>query len=96
MPTLSDDEILQALAGLPAWKRDANAIIRRLEFPDFAAAMKFVNRVADAAEQANHHPDITINYNKVTMLLTSHDSGGITKRDIRMAGRIDEIASAQG
>ena len=54
--------------------------------------MKFVNKIAAAAESANHHPDILINYNKVTLTLVSHDSGGVTQRDIRMAGRINEIA----
>ena len=53
--------------------------------------IEFVNKVARAAEEANHHPDITINYNKVTMSLTSHDSGGVTARDVKMAKKIDEI-----
>ena len=53
--------------------------------------MQFVNKIADAAEQANHHPDIDIRYNKVTMALVSHDSGGVTQRDIKMAKRINEI-----
>jgi 4a-hydroxytetrahydrobiopterin dehydratase len=55
--------------------------------------MKFVNKVAEAAEQANHHPDIDIRYNKVRMLLTSHDSGGVTARDLRMAKQITEIVA---
>ncbi len=54
--------------------------------------MKFVNKIADAAEQANHHPDIDIRYNTVTMALVSHDSGGVTQRDVRMAGIINGIA----
>ena len=54
--------------------------------------MAFVNKIADAAEQANHHPDIDIRYNKVTMSLVSHDSGGVTKRDIGMAERINQMA----
>ena len=61
------------------------------EFPDFIKAMEFVNKVAEAAESANHHPDIDIRYNKVTMALTSHDSGGVTGRDVKMAKRINEI-----
>ena len=51
-----------------------------------------VNRIADAAEEANHHPDITVSYNKVTLALISHDSGGVTNRDLKMAARINEIA----
>ena len=54
--------------------------------------MQFVNKVADAAEQANHHPDIDIRYNTITMALVSHDSGGVTQRDVRMAGAINKIA----
>ena len=56
--------------------------------------MVFVNKVADAAEQTNHHPDIGVRYNKVTMSLVSHDSGGVTSRDIRMAERISQIAGS--
>ena len=55
--------------------------------------MDFVNQIAEAAEAVNHHPDIHINYNKVTLVLVSHDSGGVTQRDIRMAGKINEIAT---
>ncbi|HLJ27284.1 MAG TPA: 4a-hydroxytetrahydrobiopterin dehydratase [Candidatus Angelobacter sp.] len=91
MAVLTDSEIQQALASLPGWQRAGKAIQRVFEFPDFKAAMQFVNKVADAAEQANHHPDIDIRYNKVTMALVSHDSGGVTQRDAKMAKRINEI-----
>jgi 4a-hydroxytetrahydrobiopterin dehydratase len=89
---LTDAEIQQALTSLPGWARNGIAIQRVFEFPDFKAAMVFVNQIADAAEQANHHPDIDIRYNKVMMALVSHDSGGVTQRDVRMAGRINQIA----
>jgi 4a-hydroxytetrahydrobiopterin dehydratase len=89
---LTGDELRQELQKLNGWAQDGQAIVRRFEFPDFKAAMAFVNKVADAAESANHHPDITINYNKVTMLLTSHDSGGVTGRDAKMAAKINEVA----
>lgn len=92
MAVLTDSEIQKALGSLPGWKRNGTAIQRIFEFPDFKAAMQFVNRVADAAEQANHHPDIDIRYNKVTMALVSHDSGGVTQRDVRMAEKINQIA----
>lgn len=84
-------ELTTALASLPEWKLNGNAIERSYEFPNFVQAMEFVNRVAEAAETVNHHPDITINYNKVKLSLTSHDSGGITQRDIRMAGKLNEL-----
>jgi len=92
MAVLADAEIKQALNGLKGWQQSGEAIQRIFQFPDFKLAMQFVNKVADAAEQANHHPDIDIRYNKVTMSLVSHDSGGVTQRDVRMAERINQIA----
>ena len=89
---LSPPEVDLALEKLPGWKRRDNAIERILQFADFVAAMKFVNQVADAAEAANHHPDILINYNRVTLTLWSHDSGGVTQRDLKMADKISQIA----
>ncbi len=91
--TLSDSEVRNALISLSDWKQNGKQIERVFQFPDFKAAMAFVNKIADAAEAANHHPDITINYNKVTLALISHDSGGVTQRDIKMAGRIDQVAA---
>jgi 4a-hydroxytetrahydrobiopterin dehydratase len=92
MALLNEAEVRKNLESLPGWKLTGKAIERKLEFPDFKAAMKFVNAVAEAAEAANHHPDITINYNKVSFVLTSHDSGGITQRDIKMAGKISQLS----
>jgi 4a-hydroxytetrahydrobiopterin dehydratase len=92
MAVLTETDLQQALAGLPGWERKEIAIQRIFQFSDFNAAMRFVNEVAAAAEQANHHPDIDIRYNKVIMSLVSHDSGGVTKRDVRMAERINQIA----
>jgi 4a-hydroxytetrahydrobiopterin dehydratase len=93
MAVLSQKEVQQRLSELPGWTFLDNSIERQFEFPDFGAAMKFVNRVAEAAEEANHHPDIDIRYNKVTMSLTSHDSGGVTARDLRLAKLIADIAA---
>jgi 4a-hydroxytetrahydrobiopterin dehydratase len=90
---LNPAEIHAALRDLPGWEGRDNSIARVFPFPDFLGAMDFVNKIAAAAEAANHHPDILINYNKVTLTLISHDSGGVTQRDIRMAGKINEIAS---
>ncbi|HZD93327.1 MAG TPA: 4a-hydroxytetrahydrobiopterin dehydratase [Candidatus Sulfotelmatobacter sp.] len=91
MAVLTDTEIQQALDSLQGWQRNGMAIQRIFRFPDFKTAMQFVNKVADAAEQANHHPDIDIRYNTVTMALVSHDSGGVTQRDVSMAGVINKI-----
>ena len=91
MGILSPDKLREELASLPQWSVRGLAIQRIFEFPDFKKAMEFVNKIADAAEAANHHPDIDIRYNKVTMELTSHDSGGVTGRDVKMAKVINDI-----
>ncbi len=91
---LSDAEVQQALQQLAGWRKNGDAIERVFQFGSFLQAMEFVNHIAEAAEAVNHHPDILINYSRVTLTLTSHDSGGITQRDIRMAGRINELAPA--
>jgi|1186.fasta_scaffold33356_2 4a-hydroxytetrahydrobiopterin dehydratase len=91
MSLLSDDELAQALAGSP-WQRDGDAIVREREFDDFAAAIRFVNQVAEAAEAANHHPDILVHgWNKVRLVLTTHDQGGVTQSDVDMAKTLDDV-----
>jgi len=76
------------------WRRDGDAIMRDLEFADFAAAMAYVNRVAEAAEEANHHPDILVHgWNKVRLTLTTHSAGGLTENDHAMARRIDALGT---
>jgi 4a-hydroxytetrahydrobiopterin dehydratase len=92
MSPLTDSDIQSALAGLPAWDLSGNAIQRVFEFSDFVHAMEFVNLVAEQAEEANHHPDITISYSRVTLSLTSHDAGGLTKRDFAMARKISSLS----
>jgi 4a-hydroxytetrahydrobiopterin dehydratase len=91
MATLTNVELEQAIATIPDWRLESGELVREYKFPDFAAAMRFVNQVADEAETANHHPDIDIRYNRVRLALISHDSGGITQRDISMAKRITAI-----
>jgi 4a-hydroxytetrahydrobiopterin dehydratase len=91
MGILSPEALRNELASLPQWSVHGLAIQRVFEFKDFKEAMSFVNKVADTAEAANHHPDIDIRYNKVTMALTSHDSGGVTLRDAKMAKKINEV-----
>jgi 4a-hydroxytetrahydrobiopterin dehydratase len=91
MSLLSDQDLEQALAGSP-WERDGDAIVREREFDDFAAAMRYVNQVADAAEAANHHPDILVHgWNKVRLTLTTHDQGGVTQSDVDMARTLDTV-----
>ena len=90
--TLSRDELDTALRSLPDWKLEDGQLVRTWIFKDFMAAMAFVNRIADLAEQAGHHPDIDIRYNRVKFALISHDAGGITARDADMARRMGEIS----
>ena len=89
---LTDAEIQEALQKLPGWKKSGNTIERATQFRNFVEAMDFVNQIAEAAEAVNHHPDIHISYNTVLLVLISHDSGGVTQRDVRMASKINEIA----
>jgi 4a-hydroxytetrahydrobiopterin dehydratase len=89
---LSDETIDERLKGTK-WAREGDEIVREWEFDDFAAALAFVNRVGDAAEEANHHPDILLHgWNKVRLSLTNHSAGGLTDVDFEIAGRFDELA----
>ena len=81
-----------ALTSLPGWKRDGQIISRAYEFKDFPAAMKFVNAVAAMAEQVQHHPDIDVRWNKVTLALSTHDAGGLTEKDFALARECDAQA----
>ena len=92
MSKMSDEQIHAALAGAPDWSELNGAIQRTFQFPDFKAAMAFVNRVAEAAEASQHHPDILIRYNKVTFTLSTHDAAGITQKDFDLARTIDSFA----
>lgn len=92
MASLRTIEIRQALALLPAWKRSGSVIRRTFEFVDFVTAMKFVNAIARAAEQAGHHPDVDIRWNRVTLALTTHDEAGLTEKDFASARRADQLA----
>ena len=93
---LSDDDVQQHMTHLPGWSRQGSFITRKYQFPDFTHAMGFVNAVAEAAEDVQHHPDIDIRYNKVTLTLTTHDAGGLTLADMEMAASADSAADAVG
>jgi 4a-hydroxytetrahydrobiopterin dehydratase len=86
--TLSQEKLQELLKSEPNWKLSGGALVREWTFPDFVAAMAFVNQIATLAESAGHHPDIDIRYNRVQLSLVSHDAGGITERDADMAKRI--------
>lgn len=82
---LTKDEIDQALRSLPGWTSDGKALRRTYTFADFPAAVAFVNGLVAPAEAQNHHPDIALSYNRVTLSLTTHDAGGLTAKDLDLA-----------
>jgi 4a-hydroxytetrahydrobiopterin dehydratase len=88
---LSDEQISERLAGVPDWTRDGDNIVHVQTLADFKAALLYVGAVAYLAEAANHHPDITIQWNKVTLTLSTHSAGGLTGNDFALAGQIDKL-----
>jgi 4a-hydroxytetrahydrobiopterin dehydratase len=93
MATLGDSEIEARLGELDGWSREGEAIVREWTFPDFVAAVDFVNRVAELAQEANHHPDILLHgWNKVRLTLSTHSEGGLTDADFQLAGRLAHVA----
>lgn len=91
MTKLSKSEIDRQLASLPDWKYENGSLVRDYDFADFVTAFSFVTRLALLAEKADHHPDIELRYNKLHVALVSHDAGGVTQRDIALAGKISKL-----
>ena len=91
MSILSPQLVQDRLKSLTGWKLENGEIVRTFEFSDFVSAMRFVNAVAERAESAGHHPDIDIRYNKVRLALVSHDAGGVTDRDLKMADSVNSL-----
>jgi 4a-hydroxytetrahydrobiopterin dehydratase len=92
MALLSDEEIEARLANREAWERHDDAISREVRTADFMGSVGLLQRVAAVAEEMNHHPDVTISWNRVTLTLTTHSQGGLTENDFALAERIDELA----
>jgi 4a-hydroxytetrahydrobiopterin dehydratase len=88
---LSSHDIDTRLKSLVGWQVDAGELVRTFQFADFRAALQFVDAVGEVAEQAGHHPDIDIRYNKVRLALITHDAGGITAKDFGLAEEIDRL-----
>jgi 4a-hydroxytetrahydrobiopterin dehydratase len=86
---LTENEVVEQLKKTSGWKRKGQEISRLYTFSGFVAAMAFVNHVADLAESMDHHPDILIQYKKVTLTLSTHDAGGLTDLDFKLARAID-------
>lgn len=93
MTKLTEAEIEKALAATPEWSEVSGEIQRTFEFANFREAMRFVNAIAEAAERAQHHPDIMIRYNRVTLSVSTHDAGGITNKDFDLAKEADAAAT---
>jgi 4a-hydroxytetrahydrobiopterin dehydratase len=91
MGLLNASDLRNQLASHPAWNIDRQSLVRQFVFPDFSKALEFVNKVGAEAEVMGHHPDIEIHYNKVRLSLVSHDAGGLTNRDFKLAAAIDNL-----
>lgn len=91
LPLLSDIEIQRRLGTLKGWSRRGDVITKTFTFRGFPESAAFVTRLVEPAESMNHHPDVDVRYNKVTITLSTHDSGGITVNDLGLAERIDAI-----
>ena len=88
---LEADDLAAALKKCPEWEHEKNFIVRSIEFEEFMEAIDFVNDVAEIAEEALHHPNITIRHTKVTLKLMTHDAGGVTELDLEFAQRVDNL-----
>ena len=88
---LEADDLTAALKKCPEWEYEKNCLIRSIEFEEFMDAIDFVNDLAEIAEEAQHHPTISIRHTKVTLKLTTHDAGGVTELDVELAQRVDNL-----
>lgn len=94
MTKLGAEDIETGLKEISEWSEISGTLQRTYQFADFVASMAFVNKIADAAEERQHHPDMLIRYNKVSLTLSTHDAGGITEKDFDLAKFADAIAGA--
>lgn len=95
MALLDDEQIQDRLAVLDGWKHEGRTIVRRFELEDFVGSIRFVDSLVEPAEAMNHHPDLEISWNRVTVAITNHAEGGLTGRDFELASRIDRLAKAE-
>jgi 4a-hydroxytetrahydrobiopterin dehydratase len=91
MALLDEETITRELAETPGWERAEDSIVATVTLADFKGAMAFVNRLAELAEAADHHPDITIQWNKIILTLSTHSAGGLTQKDFDLARRINTL-----
>ncbi|MBS1188270.1 MAG: phhB [Rhodocyclaceae bacterium] len=88
---MNSDTIAERLRGLAGWSLSGNAIAKEFRFPDFDAAMAFVNAVADIAREEDHHPDLEVGYSRVRVSYTTHSAGGLSERDFASATRVEQL-----
>ncbi|MSO42286.1 MAG: 4a-hydroxytetrahydrobiopterin dehydratase [Solirubrobacterales bacterium] len=91
MARLDDQEIEKSLAGLEGWERSGDAIRKQFKGDDFVGSVEFVNSLVAPAEEMEHHPDLEISWDTVTVTITSHSEGGLTENDFKLAERIDAL-----
>lgn len=94
MAKLQSDEIERRLGALPGWEYKDGAIRKLYRFKEFMDGIRFLNRVAEMAEAADHHPDVRINYTRVTFTCSTHSEGGVTEKDLRLASQIEDAFNA--
>jgi 4a-hydroxytetrahydrobiopterin dehydratase len=92
MALLDDRQVHERLRGLPEWTREGDAIKRSFKFADFVGSVDFVNRLTPVAEEMNHHPDLSISWNRVAVSLSTHSQGGLTDSDFALAEQLDRLA----
>ena len=94
MARLSDSEIDERLGGLDGWKRSGDAIVKEFDNGDFKGSVEFVNKLTPEAEEMNHHPDLAISWDQVTVTITTHSEGGLTANYFELARRIGTLAAS--
>jgi len=92
MALLSENEIAEYLSNLEGWGHEGNRIVKQFKFKNFVESMGFVTKVAILAQRVDHHPDILIEYSKVTITLSTHSEGGLTEKDFNLASEIQEVS----
>lgn len=91
MAILSPEQVQERLKAIPNWSLEGKTIMCERRFKDFIEAIQFINQLVEPAEAANHHPDLAISYNRVTITLTTHDAGGLTAKDFDLAATFDQL-----
>jgi 4a-hydroxytetrahydrobiopterin dehydratase len=95
MPKLSEAQIGEELKALPGWEYRDNSLSKLFRFNEFMDGIRFIGRIAEIAEAADHHPDMHINYTRVTFICSTHSDGGVTDKDVRLARQIEQAFASQ-